>query len=73
MTRVVTSQYQSVINTLLWTDEAESVTIFVDLFMPHPSVMVWRMMFGKMIRFVDFACSQVNEEVSLACSILDPI
>ena len=41
--------------------------------MPHCCVMAWRMMFGKKIRFVGFAWAPVNEEVSLACSIIDPI
>ena len=35
--------------------------------------MVWGMVFGQIIRFVGFSWAPVNEEVSLACLILDSI
>ena len=38
--------------------------------MHHSCVMAWRMMFGKIIRFVGFAWAPVNEEVFLVCSKL---
>ena len=41
--------------------------------MPHHCVMNWRIMLGKIIRFVGYAWSPVNEEVSFQCSILDSI
>ena len=41
--------------------------------MPHGCVLDWRMMFGKIIRFVSSSWVPVNEEFSLACSIFDPI
>ena len=54
-------------------DEAETLTGFVEVFMSNCSVMDWRMMFDKIFCFVGFAWDPVKEEVSLTCSILDPI
>ena len=61
------------INTPSWRDEAKTVIIFVEVLMPHHSVMNWCIMLGKIICFVGSAWSPVNEEVSFQCSILDSI
>ena len=47
--------------------------IFVEVFVPHLCVIDWRIMFGKIIQFIGVAWYPVNEEVSLACLILDTI
>ena len=61
MTHVETSYSQYMINTPLRKDEAETVIIFVEVFMPRGYVMAWRMMFGKIIRFIGFDWPPVNE------------
>ena len=73
MTYVGNSYYQYMINTPSRSEEPETVIIFVEVFTPHRCVMNWRIMFGKIIQFVGFSWDPVNEEVYLACSILDPI
>ena len=73
MTHVGTSYLQSMINTTSQRDQYETMISSVEVFMPLGYVMAWRMIFGKTIRFVGFAWAPVNEEVSLACLILDSI
>ena len=73
MTHAGTSYSEYMIHTPLWRDKVETLIIFVEVFMPSGFVVSWRVVFGKIIRFVDSAWSPVNEEVSLAWLILDPI
>ena len=67
MTHVGTSQSQYIIKTHSRRDEADTMISFVGLFMPYCCVIAWRMMIGKIIRFVGFVWTSVNEEVSLIC------
>ena len=77
MSHVRTCYSKYIINTTLQRDEAETVLRFVAVFVPHCCVMDWRMMFGKIFRFVsfawDFVWDPLNESLSVVCLILDPI
>ena len=73
MTHVGTSYYQSMINTSLRRDKAETVISFVGVFMPHHCVIAWHIMFGKIIQFVGFSWNPLNKEVSLEGLIFDLI
>ena len=61
------------LNTPLWRDKSKIVISFLEVFMLHGCVMAWRMMFGKIIRFIGFEWARINEDVYLTCLILDPI
>ena len=61
------------INIPLLRDNVETVISFVGEIMPHRCVVVWMMMFCKIVRFVSFSLFPVNKEVSLDCLIPEPI
>ena len=61
------------INIPCWREKSEAMISFVEVLMPHYCVMAWWNMFDKIILFVGFDWDPVDEDVSLACLILDPI